>query len=311
MKKAINGVHLEGYVYDFDIKEAVTGANSKAPGTHYLKGTLQICTDETGANVCPVYIPYAAPLTSTGRQNETYTIMKKLLDGEFTTWVKGGKDSACRVRIDTNIACNDFYAQDGSLVSQIRNEGGFLHVMTDELNEDIKARSFFQADVIITSVIEKEADPEREVPAHALIKGYSFAYNGDMFPLEYMVVKPEGVKFFLKLDPSEAKPYFTKVTGHQTSRTTQVKFEEESAFGEPIVRFRSVSRKAYVVESASKYPYAWDDAESITVAEFKEKLQNRDVKLAALKKNTEEYRKNRGAGGANTASAASSDNYDF
>jgi hypothetical protein len=132
-----------------------------------------------------------------------------------------------------------------------------------------------------------------------------------MFPLEYMVVKPEGIKFFLKLDPSEAKPYFTKVTGHQTSRTTQVKFEEESAFGEPIVRFRSVSRKAYVVESASKYPYAWDDAESITAAEFKAKLQDRDVKLAALKKNTEEYRKNRGNGGANTTSAAASDNYDF
>ena len=61
----------------------------------------------------------------------------------------------------------------------------------------------------------------------------------------------------------------------------------------------------------TKYPYAWDDAESITAAEFKAKLQDRDVKLAALKKNTEEYRKNRGNGGANTTSAAASDNYDF
>lgn len=316
MKKTMNNVHLEGYVYDIDMKEAVTGERSKFPGTKYLRGTIQICTDEVGANVCPVYIPYATPVTPAGRANETYNILSKLMSGEYSTWMNGGKDNACRVRIDTSIGVNDFYATDGTLVSQVRNEGGFLHIMTEDFNDDTNQRASFQVDTVITNVIEKEADPEREMPAHALIKGYTFNYNASkIMPVDFMITKPDGIRFFLSIGASNAKPYFTKLSGHQTSRTAQIKVEEESAFGDPIVRFRSVSRKAYVVDSCLKQPYLWDDAETITAAEFKSKLADRDVELAALKQSSDEYRKNRAAGGtatATTAAAASTNAlYDF
>lgn len=310
MKKMMNAVHLEGYVYDIDVKEAVTGENSKAPGTKYLRGTVQICTDETGVNVCPVYFPYVVPLTKKGRPNETYNILSKLISGEYSTWVKNGKENACRVRIDTSVGVNEFYSTDNTLVSQVRNEGGFLHIMTEEFNEDLNQRASFQVDTVITNVIEKEADPEREMPAHALVKGYTFNFSEKILPVEFTITKPDGIKFFLKLGVTEGKPYFTKLSGHQASRTAQIKIEEESAFGDPIVRFRSVSRKAYVIDSCLKQPYLWDDAETITAAEFKSKLADRDVELAALKQNTDEYRKNKGAG---TTAAATSANalYDF
>ena len=44
MKKMINNVHLEGWLYEHNLELKTSGANSKNPGTEYITGTVSIAT---------------------------------------------------------------------------------------------------------------------------------------------------------------------------------------------------------------------------------------------------------------------------
>lgn len=43
--KMINEVHVEGLLYDHKLEMKVTGSASKAPGTQYIAGTINVATD--------------------------------------------------------------------------------------------------------------------------------------------------------------------------------------------------------------------------------------------------------------------------
>lgn len=312
MKKTmINETHIEGLLYEHKLEMKVSGENSKNPGTEFIAGTIHIATDDACLNVVPVHFTYVTATTKNGGPNNTFNALKRIIDGAPCV-TKDGKDNAMMLRCDSAIGLNEFYSDrngQSELVSAKRNEGGFVHIVTDKLDEDEKKRSTFTADMLITGTRDVEANPDRGTAAKLILKGYIFDFRKALLPIEFSVTNENGMKYFSKLECSERHPVFTKVWGRQVSQTTYREIVEESAFGDASVKMVPNSNKDFIITGTAKEQYVWDDEDGITAAELTEALQNREVYLATVKKRQEDYQNSKKAPAVQAS--ASGDNYNF
>ena len=95
------------------------------------------------------------------------------------------------VKCDTALGLNDFYVNrngEETLVSSKRNDGGFVTIV-NKLDENEAARSTFEADMLITSCIRKEADEERQIPEKVVVKGAIFDFRKSLLPIEFSKIK--------------------------------------------------------------------------------------------------------------------------
>lgn len=297
MKKTmINSTHVEGYVYEHKLEQRVAGPQSKNPGTNYITGTVSIATDDALMNVINVHYTYVTETTKNGSANATYSVLKNIIDGKICNVVAHGKDKAGMIRIDSAIDLNEFYdtKNDNQLVSVKRNEGGFAH-LTSTLADNEKTRATFTADMIITNVVEVAGDEEKNTQDKVVVKGAIFNFRKDLLPVEFSVVDPAGMSYFLSLDASPKTPVFTKVWGQQVSQTLTRTYSQESAFGEASVREVKSSRRDFVITGASPVPYEWDSEESILASELSEAVAQREIHLAEIKKRQDDYNNSKAA----------------
>ena len=314
-KKLANSTHIEGYLYEHKLEKRVTGPDSKNPGTEYISGTISIATDDDMLNIVQVRYSYVTELTAKKTPNNTWTILSGIIDGKLGNVMEHGKENACKVRADSAVGLNEWYSDrdntgNPTLVSIRVNDGGFIHT-TNELG-DPKTRATFETDMVITNVIHFDADPERDLPERATLKGCVFNFRGDLLPVEYTVLGDKAIAYFESLDASPKSPVFTKVQGQQVSKTVVRTTTEESAFGDAIVKETRSSQKDFVVTWALPEPYAWDSEDTLLASELSEKMSAREIHLAEIKKNQEERQANRGnAIGGTTAAAPSGKVYNF
>ena len=292
-----NAVHIEGLVYQHDLKKKVSGPNSKNPNTPFINGTLDIATDDALTNIVQVHFSYVTPTTKNGNPNNTYEVLKNIADNVVGNVMANGADKAGKVRIDTSIGVNDFYTNRNGkeeLVSAKRNEGGFIHYATNDMNPDEKARNTFECDILLTNVIDVDPNEEAQTEGHVILRGFVFGYGNTLVPVDFIANNPVAMDYFRNLEATPNTPVFTRVKGRQISQTIVTKVTEESAFGDPSVREVRKNRKAHVVYWAQSEPYLWDDESTITASELTEMKAAREVHLAAVKKNQEEYAANKG-----------------
>lgn len=292
-----NKVHVEGYVFNFGddrrgLQKRVAGENAKNPGQEYIQGELNIATDESATNVITVYFSYVTPTWPARngkpeRPNTTYQTLENLLNNG-TTYEEVGK-SCSKVRIDGNIGVNDFYTRDGELASPKRIEGGFIHLMnsTDQIAD---RPATFEAEMVIAGVTERELQDE---PNYLNLRGYVFNFRNDVIPVDFSVRSESGIKYFEDQDISNANPMVTKVWGDILSTIIHIEHTVESAFGEPTVDVTTRTIRSWDVIGASAEPMEWDDDSTITKEDLKQKLSEREERLAAQKKRDEEYRNSR------------------
>lgn len=298
-KNFINEAHIEGLLYDTQkLEKKVSGPNSKNPGTEYISGTICIATDDKMENVVNIHYTYVTPTTGKGNANATFTTLEKIINDNPTV-LNVGADKAMKLRCDSNVDLNEWFREltDEKPVSIIRNEGGFAHVVTS-INEDEKVRNTFKTDMLITNVKDIEADDEKKIDAHVRVKGAIFNFRKELKPVEFDVYSKGGMSYFQNLDASPKHPVFTCVWGRQMSKTVVTRTVTESAFGEDEVRERNSTTREFVITGCSKDPYAFDDESTITAAELSQLMSDRELYLATMKKNQEEWRKNAGTGSA-------------
>ena len=303
MRKAINTERIEGRVYQHSLAvKTVQNQTSANFGKEFISGNIEVAVDEAGLNVIPVHFTYVTPTTSAGNENRTFTALKRILDGG-KTWITDGKDEALKVRIDTAIALNDFYTQDGNLVSVKTNEGGFVTIIS-ELGVEGE-RNTFAADMVITGVTRVEASEQNGLDAdYVAVKGAIFNFRNDLLPVEFMVKNENGMKHFEDLGVTGAEPIYTKVWGKINCGTITNEVVEESAFGEASVRTYERKTKEWVITGTAKVPYDFGDEKILTADELRKAMQDREVMLAETKKRSEEYRANRGASDTATTTSA-------
>jgi len=311
MKKMINKVHIEGWVYDHKLTSKMAGEKAKNPGVTFINGTVDIATDDNCLNIVTIHYSYVTPVTKQNKPNATFNALNSILTDNKTV-VKVGKENAVKVRADTSIGLNEFYSDRSGkeeLVSAKRNEGGFIHIITDALSEKDTDRNNWEADTVITKVREIEADPERNLPAKVVISGYMFDFKNALLPVDVVAYKESAQNYFLGLEASEANPTFIKLKGQQVSQVIIRTVTEESAFGdEPDVKEFKNTVREFVVTGALP-PYEWDSEESITAQEMKEALASREITKAEIKQRQDEYNASRSTKAP--AAAATEGEYHF
>lgn len=300
MKNIKNETHIEGYLYEHDLAQKVTGDNSKNPGTSFITGTVSIATDDAMTNIVPVHFTYVTATTAKGNTNATYTTLMNIIDGVFKSVMQDGKDVATKLRIDSAIGLNEFYTDRSGkeeLVSAKRNEGGFVHV-ADVLSTDENNRNTFKCDMLITGCTRIDADEEKNLPEKVVVKGAIFDFRKSLLPVEFTALNPKAMDYFEGLEASPSNPTFTCVWGRQVSQVVTRTITEESAFGEPSVREIKTTRKDFVITGASVTPYDWDDENTMTAAELTEAIAARETYLATIKQRQDEYKASKNAAAA-------------
>ena len=294
MKKMINTETIIGRIYQHNlVKKTVQNQSSPNFGKEFISGNLEIAVDEEGLVVIPVHFTYVVEMNKSGSKNATYTNLDKIIN-ENNTWILKGKEEASKVRIDTALSVNDFYTQDDRLVSTKVNEGGFVTFISDLGAEN--ERNTFTTDILITNVTRVEADPEKNIDKdYAIVKGAVFNFRNDLLPVDFIVRNPEGMDYFEDLGASQSEPILTKVWGRINCHTLTNEKKEETAFGEESVRTFERKVKEWVITGGAKVPYDMDDETVITKAEITKAAQDRELKLADIKKNRDEYQAQKAA----------------
>lgn len=275
-----NTVYVEGYVFNWSLFENVAGPNSKTPGQEYIGGTVNIATDDDCTNIVPVRYTYVTPTWKSGKENETYTILKALLDGAPTV-EKNGKDAAIKLRIQGRVEVNDFMGRDGNMVETKQVGGSFTHYANDGFRDK---RNNFETDMIITNVRHIEVENGDD---YANIDGYVFNFRGDLIPVTYSITIPDGIQYFEKLDVSVNEPVIKYVWGRIVSSTQKIEKEIETAWGAPQIEYTTRTLRMWAIDGVSSETYPWDDESTITVAEFKRGLANREQQKAEAKARAE------------------------
>lgn len=311
MKKNMNNAtHIEGYLYEHDLALKESGPNSKNPGTEYIAGTVNIATNEAKDNIVPVHFTYVTATTKQGKSNATFGILKDIIDGKLGSIMGGNVDNPAKLRIDSAIGLNEWFTDRNGqeeLVSVKRNEGGFVHT-TNSLNDLENNRNTFRVDMLITGVKHIDADEERGYPEKAIVKGAIFNFRNELLPVEFSTVHPGAISYFEGLEASSKNPVFTEVRGEQISETIVKRIEEASAFGGVSVREVKNTRKDWVITWAAEETYEWDSEESITAAEVQKAMADREIALAAMKQQADDWKAKK-SGGQTAAPATGGFNF--
>lgn len=315
-KEMINQTHIEGILYAHKLEAKESGKDSKNPGTPYVTGTIDIATDDAHTNIVSVHFTYVAPNypakeNKPPKPNPNYSILMNIINGKIKTVMDSSWSDAARIRVDSAIGLNEFYSErDGEevLVSAKRNEGGFIHVITDNnLDADEKHRNTFKVDMVITGTVEREGDSEKGIADSLIVKGCIFDFRKTLLPVEFVATSPGAINYFLGLGASSKEPVFTNIWGNQVSTTVTRTITEESAFGEPSIRETSYSRKDWVITGARTETYEWDSEDTITVNELKTAMSDRETALATMKQRSAEWKANRDNAIKTTAAPAAGD----
>ena len=294
-KKFVNECHIEGYLYEHKLELKETGPQSKNPGTKYIKGSIDIATDEALTNIVSVHYTYVVPTTSKGTANNTYNVLANILNGIYGSVMGSGAANATKLRIDCALNLNEFYNDKDEFISAKRNEGGFIHVIEGALVENENARNTFKADMIITNVVHIDADEEKDIPEKAIVKGCIFDYKNAILPVEFSATQPAAIAYFEGLGASKTEPVFTQLWGNQVSTTIVKRTVVESAFGDNSVTESRSSKKDFVITGSMRIPYEWDDANSITADEFRGLIADRETLLATKKQERDAYKASKNA----------------
>lgn len=286
MRKNMNTENIKGRVYDHDLTlKTVQNQTSANYGKPFIQGSISVATDDAGLNVIPVHYTYVTEMTKNNKPNITYSNLKKVMEGK--TWVNDGPEQAMKVRLVPSIALNDFYPNGGDeLVSQVRNEGGFVNIIND-LGEDNEKRREFKLDVVINGVEFVENDEEDYVK----VRCAAFNFRNDLLPLTLVAKESASagsVNYFMNLDFDDG-PIYTNVWGEIVNTTVKIEKTIESAFGTPTVDVSERSQREYVITGARPEPYVFDDAETMTVKELEEAIAKRNIYLEEVKTRAKEY----------------------
>lgn len=172
------------------------------------------------------------------------------------------------------------------MVESVRLEGGFvtkIHQLKPE-----SERNVAQVDMIITKLIDIEENEERNITAHTDIKGCTFNFRNELIPITFSVYNPKIIDWLEDQDISSKDPMFIKTFVNIENITKKVEFTEELAFGERVIESeRKV--KNYIVFNFAKERYDFDDEGTITAAELEKAIQDRQLHLAQVKKDHEDY----------------------
>ena len=275
-KKFVNNVNVAGYVFSMTIQERVS-----RKGVPFISGEIRVATDEDAMNVVPVNLRYVGEYWDAAKTkpNQNYTVLKNLIT-TVKTYEEVG-NAATRIRISGSAGVNDFVTKEGEVASPKRVEGSFVH-----LGDVRNFGATFDIDTLITKCVEQEFEDQDPIDR---LSAYMWNYRKAIMPIDFTVRIPGGKSYFLGEDISSKNPLLTELKGDIVSTIIENTTYVEGAFGDPVAKTTTKSVRGWDVNFASKEPMPFDDESTLTKKELKAMLEEREERIAEVKKNREEY----------------------
>lgn len=297
LRQAENRVKIEGVLAEVDIKPGSftkNGQTVESIGGSIIVKVIQTISGEEKELAIPVHM-FASKLTNKGTPNPAYESIKKVMD-EYVSIAasENGEEGADRVRITNgNVRMNEYYAQDGRLISFPRINASFVQRIN---KSDCKPEATYTAEFVVASKAE-EVDKNGETTGRYKIGAVLPQYGGkvDVIP---MYAQSEGVI-------SAISQYWdigdtVKANGRLDFSATTETIIEEVDFGEPIEKTRTINRSDLIItggsQTALEGDFAFDEDEiQNALAERRNRLEaqkSRDMSRAATKQTPPKTTKN-------------------
>ena len=297
LRQAENRVKIEGVLAEVDIKPGSfmkNGQTVESIGGSIIVKVIQTISGEEKELAIPVHM-FASKLTNKGTPNPAYESIKKVMD-EYVSIAasENGEEGADRVRITNgNVRMNEYYTQDGRLVSFPRINASFVQRIN---KSDCKPEATYTAEFVVASKAE-EVDKNGETTGRYKIGAVLPQYGGkvDVIP---MYAQSEGV--ISAISQYWAVGDTVKANGRLDFSATTETIIEEVDFGEPIEKTRTINRSDLIItggsQTALEGDFAFDEDEiQNALAERKNRLEaqkSRDMSRAATKQTPPKTTKN-------------------
>ena len=295
LRQAENRAKIEGILAEIDIKPGSFNKNGQTMesigGSIVVKVTQKISGEEKELSI-PVHM-FASKLTNRGTPNPAYESIRKIVD-EYVSIAASetGEAGADRIRITSgNIRMNEYYGQDGRLISFPRINASFV---TRINKADCKPEATYTAEFVVANKSE-ELDRNGEPTGRYRIDAIIPQYGGkvDVVP---MFAQSAGVIDAISTYWNVGDT--VRANGRLDFSATTETIIQEVDFGEPIERTRTVNRSDLIITGGSQEPlegdFAYDNAEiqdalaarKLRLEQQKEKDMSRAASRQTPPKNT-------------------------
>ena len=280
LKTAENTVKIEGILSEIDLE---TGSYIKDGNTHErISGTIKIrVTQAINGEERELEVPvslFANKYKNDGKPNPAYASIEKVKN-EFVSIASSpnGIEGADRVRITNgNIRMNEFYNQNGALVSYPRISASFVSKVANI--QDFTPEASFSS-VFVIAAMGHETDKDGvTIENRYKIRGVVPQYGGTVDVVDFMAINPNVIE--------AVSSYWTegdtvKINGKLNFSSTVEEKLVEVDFGEPRKEKKTINVSELIITGGSQTPlegeYAYDGDE------IQAALEERQNRLAKLK----------------------------
>ena len=278
LRQAENRCRIEGILSEINLKYGSfvkNGVNTDNIGGNIKVLVHQTVNGEDSTLEIPVYM-FATKLTNAGKPNPAFESIEKVMT-EFVSIASGaGEAGADKIRITNgNIRMNEYYNQQGQLVSFPRVNASFVAKATGEFRPEAS----WSLEFAVSSMdVVTDADGVEVEPKKLRIKAIVPQYGGKVDTMEFYATNPRVIDAISSYWEN-GKTYSAKGRLNFTSTTKEI--IEECDFGEPDVRVQTVSVSELIVTKGTQSPM--EDDMAFAPAELSEALKEHKAYLETLK----------------------------
>ena len=281
LRQAENKVRIEGILSEINLKYGSfvkNGINVDNVGGNIKVLVHQTINGEDIALEIPVYM-FATKLTNAGKPNPAYESIEKVMT-EYVSIASGaGEAGADRIRITNgNIRMNEYYNQQGQLVSFPRVNASFVTKATGEFRPEASWSLQF---AVSSMDFVTDADGVEVEPKKLRIKIIVPQYGGKVDTMELYATNPRVIDAITSYWENQ-KTYSAKGRLNFTSTTREI--IEECDFGEPDVHVQTVSVSELIVTKGTQS--AMEDDMEFKPADLAAALKEHKAYLETLKDKT-------------------------
>jgi len=280
LKAAENKVKIEGILSEVDLKYGSFNKNGSPMKS--VGGTIKVRVDQTLPSgekqelEIPVHM-FASELTNKGTANPAFESIERVMN-EYVSIAAAGIESADRIRITGgNIQMNEYYGQNGNLVSFPRISASFVSKIK---RDDCKPEATFSTVFQVGSMGYKTDAEGVEDKNCFEIKGALPQYGGKVDIVPFVATSANVIN---GVSGSWAVGDTVKANGRLNFTSKSVETTVEVDFGEPQVQTHTISVSELVLTGGSATPLEGEfafDADEIAAA-----LKDRQARLAESKAN--------------------------
>lgn len=281
LRQAENKVRIEGILSEINLKYGSfvkNGATVDTIGGNIKVLVHQTINDEDSTLEIPVYM-FAPKLTNAGKLNPAFESIEKVMT-EFVSIASGaGEAGADKVRItNANIRMNEYYNQQGQLISFPRVNASFVAKATGEFRPEASWSLEFAVSSMdfVTDNEGVEVEPKK-----LRIKIIVPQYGGKIDTMELYATNPRVIDAITTYWEN-SKTYSAKGRLNFTSTVREI--VEECDFGEPEIRHQTVSVSELIVTRGTQSPM--EDEAAFAPAELHQALKEHKAYLETLKDKT-------------------------